>query len=131
MPQTRESIISAAEKYIHQGLVAHQPGLVPFADSVERTELGMTTGKGAAQLRKLLEGDAYDAVLGVQNLRWIVENDQAVVFYEQLISFLPEPLLVCTRFRVNEGLIEEIEILLYAKDMTDAIARNVTQLSTD
>lgn len=131
MPQTRESIISAAEKYIHQGLVAHKPDLVPFADSVVRTELGMTTGEGAAQLRELLGGDAYDAVLGVQNLRWIVENDQAVVFYEQLISFLSEPLLVCTRFRVKEGLIEEIEILLYAKDMTDAIARNVTELSTD
>jgi len=129
MSQTRDTIVKAAEKYIHQGLVAHQPELVPFADNVVRVELGMTTGKGAEQLRSLLRGGAYDAVLGVQNLRWIVEGEQAVVFYEQLLSFLPDPLLVCTRFRVTDGLIEEIEILLYGKGMTDSIAANVALLS--
>lgn len=129
MSQTREAVLSAAESYIYQGLVAQQPERVPFAENVIRIELGMQTGKGAAHLRELLRSDVYDAVHDVQNLRWVVEGEQAVVFYEQLLSFLSTPLLVCTRFRVREGLIEEIEILLYAEGMTDSIAAEVARLA--
>ncbi len=130
MPQSRATVIAAAEKYIHQGLVEHKPEEVPFAEDVVRTELGMDTGTGAAELRQLLRSEAYEAVEGVANLRWIVEGEQAVVFYEQKVSFLEDPLLICTRFRVVDGLIKEIEILLYGKGMTDAIAENVAQLAT-
>lgn len=130
MSQTRDAIIAVAETYIYQGLVKQQPDRVPFADDVIRTELGMQTGKGASQLRELLRSEVYDAVRDVQNLRWIVEDEQAVVFYEQILSFLPAPLLVCTRFRVRNSLITEIEILLYADGMTDRIAADVARLSS-
>ena len=130
MVQTREAVIAAAEKYIRQGLVEHKPDQVPFADDVVRTELGMVTGSGADELRELLRSDVYLAVQGVDNLRWIVEGEQAVVFYEQRVSFTDVPLLICTRFRVVEGLIREIEILLYGKGMTDGIAESVAQLAS-
>ena len=131
MAQTREAVIAAGESYIRQGLVEHRPDEVPFADDVVRTELGMVTGRGAAQLRELLRSEVYLAVQGVDNLRWIVEGEQAVVFYEQRVSFADQPLLICTRFRVVEGLIREIEILLYGRGMTDRIAENVAQLASD
>lgn len=130
MTTSRDAIIATAEKYIFQGLVEHKPDLVPFADDAVRRELGMVTGASGAELRELLRSDAYLAVQGADNLRWIVEGDQAVVFYEQRVSFSTEPLLICTRFLVTDGLIREIEILLYGKGMMEAIAASVEELAT-
>lgn len=125
----RESVIAAGEKYIFRGILAHRPEEVPLAEDCVRTELGMVTGASGAELREILRSPAYDAVQDIRNLRWIVEGEQAVVFYEQTLAFAPDPLLVCTRFRVTDGLIREIEILLYCKGMTDAIAQNIAQLA--
>lgn len=129
MSDSREVVITAAEKYIFQGLVEQRPEMVPFAENCVRRELGMVTGASAAELRELLHSEVYAPVVNAYDLRWIVEGDQAVCFYRQEVSFSQDPLLVCTRFRVVSGLIREIEILLYGKELTDTIARNVAALA--
>jgi hypothetical protein len=129
MSDSRQAVIDAAQKYLFQGLLQHQPDLVPFADDAVRIELGMVSGASGAQLRELLRSDAYLAVQSIDALRWIVEGEQAVCFYQQKIAFGTEPLLVCTRFRVVAGLIKEIEILLYGKGVTETIAEGVAALS--
>lgn len=129
MPDTRAAVIAAAEKYIIAGLLEHRPDEVPFADDAVRVELGMVTGASGAELRELLRSDVYRAVEAIEDMRWIVDGEQAVCFYRQRVSFCEAPLLVCTRFRVVDGLIREIEILLYCEGMTDTIAANVAELA--
>lgn len=129
MPDSREAVIAAAEQYIIQGLVQQQPDDIPFAEHCSRRELGMVTGASGKELRELLRSEIYDPVLDAYELRWIVEGEQAVCFYKQTVTFSEEPLLVCTRFRVVDGLIEEIEILLYGKGLTDTIAQNVAEFA--
>jgi|GEM_PF-753237 len=124
----RQAVIAAAEKYIVHGIVEHRPERVPFADDVVRVELGMVSGASADELRAMLRSDIYEAVLSVHDLRWIVEGEQAVCFYRQKVTFIPEPLHICTRFRVVDGLIKEIEILLYGRGVTDKIAEGVAEL---
>lgn len=130
MADSREAVIAAAEKYIFEGIVNHNPDAVPFADDCVRRELGMITGQSGTELCELLRSEAYEPVTGAHNLRWVVEGEQAVVFYEQSVSFSADPLLVCTRFCVRGGLIGEIEILLYGKGLMDAIAAGVEALAS-
>jgi|GEM_PF-5194495 len=48
--------------------------------------------------------------------------------YRQEISFIPTPLHIGTRFRVVDGPIEEIGMLLYGQGATDKIADDMVEL---
>ena len=125
MSNDREAIIKIAESYLFKGLVEQKPDQIPFADNCTRTELGFNTGKDAEHLRALLSSAAYDNVLSCFDLNWIVDGNQACVFYKQKLKQPDIPILVATRFKIENELICEIEIILYCPGMTDLFASEV------
>ena len=125
MSNDRESTIKIAESYLFKGLIEQKPEEIPLADNCTRTELGFNTGKDANHLRALLSSEAYDNVLDCYDLNWIVEGAQACVFYKQKLKQPEVPILVATRFKIENDLIHEIEIILYCPGMTDLFANEV------
>ena len=116
----RESIIEAAEKYLFHGLVEHDGSKVPLAENVVRIEQGHNTGDGRAALVASLSHEVMNVITGIRNVRWIVEADQAVAFYDLDVTTSNRPVLIAERFRVVDGLITEIEALFHAQPATDA-----------
>ena len=125
MSKDRESIIKIAESYLFKGLVEQKPDEIPLADNCTRTELGLNTGNDANHLRMLLSSEAYDNVLDCYDLNWTVEGNQACVFYKQKLRQPDIPILVATRFKIEDDLIHEIEIILYCPGMTDMFADEI------
>jgi len=126
---TREEIIECCETYIFKCLTEHKPELVPFAEDCTRTELGMNTGRNATHIREMLRNEMYNVIEDSFDLNWVVEGDQACVFYKQSTSIKDEPNLIATRFLVQDGLIKEIEILMFNEGMMDITAEAVKALS--
>ena len=77
----RDSVIQAAEKYLFHGLVEHDGSKVPLAEGVVRIEQGRNTGDGADGLRQALAHEVMNVITGIRNIRWVVEDEQAVAFY--------------------------------------------------
>ena len=125
MLKDRESIIEIAESYLFKGLVEQKPDEIPLADNCTRTELGLNTGNDAKHLRMLLSSEAYDNVLDCYDLNWTVDGNQACVFYKQKLRQPDIPILVATRFKIEDDLIHEIEIILYCPGMTDMFADEI------
>ncbi len=115
----RESVIEAAEKYLFHGLVEHDGSKVPLAENVVRTEQGRSTGEGRDGLIDALSHDVMNVITGIRNVRWIVEGDEAVAFYDLDVTTSDRPVLIAERFRVVDGLITEIEAIFYAQAATD------------
>ena len=115
---TRESVIEAAEKYLFHGLVEHDGSKVPLAENVFRHEQGRNTGQGRAGLIEALSHEIMNVVTGVSNIRWIVEGEQAVAFYDLDTTTSDRPVLIAERFRVVDGLITEIEALFHPQPAT-------------
>ena len=115
---TRESIIEAAEKYLFHGLVEHDGSKVPLAENVVRHEQGHNSGDGREALVEALSHEVMNVITGVRNIRWIVEGDQAVAFYDLDTKASDKPVLIAERFRVVDGLITEIEALFHAQPAT-------------
>ena len=106
-------------------MVEQKPDEIPLADNCTRTELGLNTGNDAKHLRMLLSSEAYDNVLDCYDLNWTVEGNQACVFYKQKLRQPDIPILVATRFKIEDDLIHEIEIILYCPGMTDMFADEI------
>ena len=115
---TRESVIEAAEKYLFHGLDEHDGTKVPLAENVVRIEQGGNTGEGRENLIEALAHDVMNVITGIRNVRWIVEEDQAVGFYDLDVSVSDRPVLIAERFRVVDGLITEIEAIFHAQPTT-------------
>ncbi len=113
--QTRESVIEAAEKYLFHGLVEHDGSKVPLAENVVRHEQGHNTGEGRQGLVEALSLEVMNVITGIRNVRWIVEDEQAVAFYDLETKVSDKPVLIAERFRVVDGLITEIEALFHAQ----------------
>lgn len=109
----RTLIIDTARKYLIQGLVEHKPSLVPLAENCWREEQGINTGRSGAEIKQRLLRDEYRVITGISDERWVVEGDQAVVFYNLHVSSVKQPVLIAERFKVVHGLIEEIEALIH------------------
>ena len=114
----REVIIEAAEKYLFHGLVEHDGSKVPLAENVTRIEQGHNTGSGREGLIEALAHDAMNVISGIRNVRWIVEGDEAVAFYDLDVTISDRPVLIAERFRVVNGLISEIEAIFHAPPAT-------------
>jgi hypothetical protein len=114
----RGSIVEVAERYLLHGLVEHDGRKVPLADDVVRTEQGRNTGEGRDGLIEALDHDMMNVITGIRNVRWIVEGDQAVAFYDLLVTTSDRPVLIVERFRVVDGLITEIEAIFHAQPPT-------------
>ena len=115
---TRESIIEAAEKYLFHGLVEHDGSKVPLAENVVRIEQGHNTGEGRDALVRSLAHDVMNLITGIRNVRWIVDGDQAVAFYDLDVTTSDRPVLIAERFRVVDGLITEIEAIFHPQSAT-------------
>ncbi len=115
---TRESIIEAAEKYLFHGLVEHDGSKVPLAEDVVRIEQGRNTGEGRDGLIEALAHDVMNIITGIRNVRWIVEKDLAVAFYDLDVTVSDRPVLIAERFRVVDGLITEIEAIFHGQPAT-------------
>jgi len=115
---TREAIIKAAEKYLFHGLVEHDGSKVPLAEAVQRIEQGQNTGDGRSGLIEALSHEVMNVITGIRNVRWIVEGERAVAFYDLDVTTSDRPVLIAERFRVVDGLITEIEALFHAQPTT-------------
>ena len=114
----RESIVAAAEKYLFHGLVEHDGRKVPLAENVTRVEQGHNTGAGREGLVEALSHEVMNVITGVRNVRWIVEGDQAVAFYDLDVTSSDRPVLIAERFRVVDGLVTEIEAIFHPQPAT-------------
>ena len=114
----RSAVIEAAEKYLFHGLVEHDGTKVPLAENVVRIEQGKNTGDGKEALVAALASVGMSMIEGVENVRWIVEDEQAVAFYDLVLNISDLPVLIAERFRVVDGLITEIEAIFHAQAQT-------------
>jgi hypothetical protein len=125
---SRENIVEVARKYLIHGLVEHRPEMVPFAENCWRIEQGLKTGEGAENLREVLLREDYKPITGISNEKWVVEVDQAVVFFDLHLSFSQKPFLVAERFLVQNGLIREIEAILYMGNMAEQVMSDIGEM---
>jgi hypothetical protein len=107
----RAQIIAAATKYL-EAIVSHEPSGVPFAAHARRFEQGQPHGDTPDEIRAGLRSSVMDVVTRLGPVRWIVEeeSDQAVAFFEVGLSH-GGTCRLSERFRVRDGLIEEIEAI--------------------
>jgi hypothetical protein len=128
---SRRCMILAATSYL-DGLVHHDGSKVLFAPDIVRTEQGRDAGKGEALLRAKL--DKEPPMLGYANTRFTVDRQTHQVVYYTLLRLAtdesqpapppgvkplpPVTVHLAERFRVEHGLIEEIEALFYTQSGT-------------
>ncbi len=111
MPTQREHLIEVCEKYLFHGLVEHDGSKVPLAPDCWRIEQGVDTGNSAAKIREQLASEIMNLITGLDNLRWLVEGDEGVVYYDLHTKASPKPVLIAERFKVIDGQISEIEAI--------------------
>jgi hypothetical protein len=113
----RSEIIAAASCYL-EAIVSHDPSAVPFAPHARRLEQGQPDGDTPDEIREALRSSRMDPVLEMGPVRWIVEedSDQAVAFFELDLEH-GGTCRLAERFRVRDGLIEEIEAIFVIDDL--------------
>jgi len=114
--------IDIATTYL-DALVSHDADSVLLAPSALRIDNGRVTVEGADALRKIIR---REPVAATGSFRWVVDDDQAVVFYEldadlergegPVVSPADKwiPAAIGERFQLREGRIEEIEVVYAA-----------------
>jgi len=128
---SRRCIIVAATSYL-EGLVRHDGSKVLFAPDIVRTEQGVERGRGEAVLRATL--DREPPMLGYANTRFVTDLDTHQVVYFTLLRLAtdesqpapppgakplpPVTVHLAERFKVEHGLIEEIEAVYYSQSGT-------------
>jgi hypothetical protein len=130
---SRRCMIAAATSYL-EGLVRHDGSKVLFAPGIVRTEQGREAGRGEADLRARL--DKEPAMQGYANIRFITDLDTHQVVYFTLLRLATDasqpapppgakplpPITVhlAERFKVEHGLIKEVEAIYYTQSGTAA-----------
>jgi len=123
---TRPCMIAAATSYL-EGIVHHDGSKVLFAPDVRRTEQGHDTGQGEAVLRAALL--KMPPMLGYRNTRIITDEKTHQLIYFTLLrldneagkSSVAGPVTVhlAERFKIERGLITEIEAIFWNQTGTD------------
>ncbi len=113
------TVIDTATRYL-EALVSHDAQSVPLAPDARRIDNGKTVVEGADALRSIISREPAAAI---DSLRWIVDGDQAIVFYDLDADMAEErpgpsdqwiPAYIGERFLVREERIEEIEVVYTA-----------------
>ena len=125
---TREELIAIASRYL-DGIVTRDGSQVPFAADCRRTEQARVTGRGAEELRDSLS--RMPVMTGRRNTRFVVDEPAGmVVAFTQLQlpatdepapagrtyprgSGKPTTVHLAERFRIEGGLIREIEAIFH------------------
>jgi hypothetical protein len=112
----RTEIINTATKYL-EAIVSHDPSDVPFAEHATRFEQGHQDCASPDEIRKALQAGAMDVIKGIGPVRWIVEeaSNQAIALFELDLDH-GGTCRLAERFRVRDGLIEEIEAIFAIDD---------------
>jgi hypothetical protein len=119
---TRACVIEAATTYL-DALISHDAGSVRLHPDAWRMNNGRVAAEGADELRDAIRREPVARISGV---RWLVDGLDAVAVYEleadlsravQSRTFLPDatwiPAYVIERFRVERGLITQIEVVYW------------------
>lgn len=106
----RGRIIAAASRYL-DALVSHDPSDVPLAPGAWRTEEGRNSGLGAEDIRQRMKSDQMNTITAIRDVRWYVDGPEAIALY--LIDAAGATVHTAERFRVVDGLIEEIEAIFF------------------
>ena len=120
-PTDRSSVIEPARRYL-RALVNHDAGSVPFAPDVRRTNNGALGAEGEDSIRAIL---AREPVAETSAERWLVDGNDAVVFYDLAHDAAAAageagprekwlPVYIGERFTVREGRIAGIEVVFVA-----------------
>ena len=128
---SRRCMIVAATSYL-DGLVHHDGSKVLFAPDIVRTEQGIERGRGEAELRARL--DKEPPMLGYANTRFVTDLETHQVVYFTLLRLAtdesqpapppgakplpPVTVHLAERFKVEHGLIKEIEAIFYSQPGT-------------
>jgi hypothetical protein len=122
---SRACLIATATRYI-DGLRHHNAAGIPFAPAVRCTEQGDIPVTDAAKFRS--ESDSSTAITGVRNLRLMADPQAqaAVAFYMLDIAAYGGKLAYTVRrgqrFKIDHGLIKEVEIINYVDPKLDGLA---------
>jgi hypothetical protein len=116
-------MISAAGKYI-DALVSHDPSDVPLAPDVHRRENGIHTGDSADAIRRSLSPPTPNEVItDSRDIRWFVDsktNDVIAYYLLDVATTPPQVVHLAERFRVEGGLITEIEAIFSVNQVPDS-----------
>jgi hypothetical protein len=120
---SRACAIETAGAYV-AALASHDASAVPLAPDAWRLENGRNTGDDGESIRAAVESPVMDVIVAITDVRWFVEDDHAVAYYVLYAepgplvgTHVPEPLLtpayIAERFRIQDGLIKEIEAVFW------------------
>lgn len=107
---TRDEIIAVASSYLDAGLVNDEADGVHLAADCRR----WTQQSHAAAPRNESADEIRAGIRRIENRRWLVDGNQAVVIADIWYEGLAEPIVLFERFRVEDGAIREIEGLYLA-----------------
>lgn len=127
---SRDCMIAAATSYL-EGITHHDGSKVLFAPNAVRTEQGHDTGKGDTVLRAAL--GRMPPMLGYSNTRFVIDEKTHQLVYFTLLHLDNEPgdlknpavpgtarqgpvtVHLAERFKIEHGLITEIEAIFYSQ----------------
>ena len=127
---SREEKIAIVKTYMYDGLLDHKPEAVLFAEDCERWEMGFITGSSGAELKELLKGPAYEANKAIHNPRWLVEGNYVDCHYDLELHDVPETMRIASRYKIIDGLIKHLEIMICAGAMHESVMQTVASLAT-
>lgn len=117
VPADRDTVRAAVEAYL-AGFAAHDGSDVPLAPNARRTENMRLRGATADEIRTQLSAPTMNVTSVVpappphpQDKTIIIEGESAVAYYFYYVEGSAQPQMAGTRFRVQNGLITEIETL--------------------
>ena len=117
--RSAECLVATADTYL-DALVSHDASAVRLAPGVRRTENASVTGSSAAEIRRALEPPSLvQLVLGKRDVRYTVDVERGEVVATYLLDTGIPPRFnlvtsyVMERFRIEAGLITEIEAVIW------------------
>jgi hypothetical protein len=111
---SRACLVRSVKLYL-DGLARNDASAVPLAPHVRCTEQAAVATRDEAELRRELS--IYKVAMRVRNVRWLVDEPAgsvAVFYLLDVGSFRGDPPITvrrAQRFRVERGLISEVEVL--------------------
>ena len=108
--------------YLRDGLVRKDCDAVRkvLAPGCWRVEQGKNTGSSGEEIAKAFELPIFQIICGLGPLRWVVEDEQLMVFYElELSGGKLAPVRIAERFLVRDGKIHEIEAIFHQPAAAD------------
>ena len=109
----REQIIAVASTYLDAGLTSDDADGVLLAPDcrrwTQRNYHGPPRDSDAEAIRAGIRRGDEKGITRIDNRRWVVDGNQAVVLADIHFAGLDEPIILYERFLVEDGMIREIE----------------------